>query len=196
MAESVVSICNAALLDLGADVVASLDDGSANARRCNQLWPRLRDEVLRKHSWSCCMSMAELAAGATAPVWKWAHRYPLPADLLRVWEVADAQGGPVREWEVQGRALLCDAEAPIYIAYVRRETDPQKYDATLGAVLAARLAAALAYPVTASGTMAQAKWAEYEAQLREARGINAREGGRTQEAQATGTWLAAKLGGA
>jgi hypothetical protein len=61
-------------------------------------------------------------------------------------------------------------------------------------VLAARLAAVLAYPLTASASLAQAKWAEYEALLRQARGLNAREGGREQQAQATGTWLAAKGG--
>ena len=31
-----------------------------------------RDAVLRAHPWNCCMAQAELAAGAEAPLWKWA----------------------------------------------------------------------------------------------------------------------------
>ncbi len=193
MATSVVEICNAALSDLGEDPIMSLTDASKAARLCNQRWPGVRDAVLRSHTWNSCMARASLAAALEAPA-GWAARYPLPGDCLRVVAVA-ASGRALTNWEITARDLMCDADAPVDITYVSRETDPSVYDATLCEVLSARLAAVMAYPLTASTSLSQVKWAEYEAKLREARGLNAHEGGRTQQAQATGSWVQAKLGG-
>ncbi len=195
MATSVIEICNNALTDLGQDAIASLTDTSKAARLCNQRWPSVRDAVLRAHTWNCCLALATLAARATTPAWKWAYCYPLPADLLRLAEVAGVDGWPVERWEVLGRELHADAPGPLAVSYVRRETDPVRYDALLTEVLSARMAAVLAFPLTASNAASQAQWAIYDQKLLEARGVNAREGGRAQQAQASGTWLAAKLGG-
>jgi hypothetical protein len=195
MSNSVVAICNAALIDLGESAIMSLTDNCKAARLCNARWPMVRDAVLRAHPWNSCMSMTLLAAATATPAWRWAYSYPLPNDCLRVVAVADSSGGEVTRWEVQTRFLLCDADAPLAIAYVSQQTDPGQYDATLCEVFSARMAAVLAYPLTASTSLAQAKWMEYEAKLSEARGLNAREGGRAQQAQATGSWLKAKLGG-
>ncbi|MGE4298095.1 MAG: hypothetical protein AB7E47_08715 [Desulfovibrionaceae bacterium] len=193
MATSVIEICNNALLDLGEDTIASLADDTKQARLCNQRWPGVRDAVLRAHPWNCCMRQAELAASAEAPAWKWACQYPLPADFLRIIALSSAAGQDIRDWEVQGRAVLCDESAPIYLSYVRRETDPQQYDALLAESLAARMSAVLAYPLTGSTSLAEALWQAYQSKVTEARGVDAREGS-TGVVRAT-SWLSAKRGG-
>jgi hypothetical protein len=137
------------------------------------------------------MTQADLAANLGAPVWKWTCRYELPADFLRIVTVVDSRQDVVEKWEIQGRHILCDAGAPLFISYVRRETDPQRYDALLTEALASRLASALAYPLTGSTSLAQAHWETYGRKLLEARGVDAREG--VPESVMPNAWLSAKL---
>ncbi|BDQ34087.1 hypothetical protein [Pseudodesulfovibrio portus] len=192
MATSVIEICNNALLDLGEDVIMSLGDDSKAAGLCNHRWPAVRDAVLRAHPWNCAMSQAELAAGTAAPLWKWAYKYTLPSDFLRVIQMVGCDGEDISDWEIQGNIILCDEDAPIFISFVRCETDPRKYDALLTETLSARLAAALAYPLTGSTSLAQAYWELYQKKLAEARGVDAREG--VPESVTPTAWLGAKLG--
>jgi hypothetical protein len=192
MATSVIEICNNALIDLGETTIMSLTDDTQTARLCNQRWPAVRDAVLRAPPWNCCMTQAELAAVSGPPVWKWDFQYRVPTDTLRVIEPVSSSETPVDAWEVQGRTIFCNERPPIYIAYVRRETDPQLYDSLLDESLAARLSAVLAYPLTGSTSLAQSFWANYQGKLAEARGVDAREGSPTH--LTSHAWLAAKLG--
>ncbi len=193
MATSVIEICNSALTDLGEEAIASLTDNTKAARLCNQRWPAVRDAVLRSHPWNCASALVELAASASAPAWKWGKSYPLPTDCLRVLCVA-AGGTPLTAWEVQAGLVLCDEAGPLSIAYIRRLDDPRLFDPLLCETLSARLAATLAYPLTASTALGQAFWAIYAEKLREARGVDAREASPIP-APAPTTWLAAKMGG-
>lgn len=192
MAMSVIDICNNALLDLGEDAIMSLGDATKAAGLCNQRWPAVRDAVLRAHPWNCAMAQAELPACASAPLWRWEYKYTLPTDFLRIIQIIGDDGENVEEWEIQGDDLLCNEPAPIYISYVRREEDPTRYDSLLDEAFSARLAAALAYPLSGSTSLAQTYWKMYQEKLKEARGVDAREG---VPASITPTsWLGAKLG--
>jgi len=192
MANSVIEICNNALLDLGEDAIMSLGDESKAAALCNHRWPGVRDAVLRAHPWNCATAQAELAAAAASPLWRWEFRYTLPVDFLRIVHMVGTDGSLVRDWEIQGGSVLCNEAAPLFITHVRRETDPRKYDALLAETLAARLAATLAYPLTGSASLAQACWKMYQDKLTEARGVNAREG--VPESVTPVGWLGAKVG--
>ena len=193
MARSVIEICNNALLDLGEDTIMSLEDDTKAARLCNQRWPAVRDAVLRAHPWNCCMAQCRLAAGGDAPLWRWSMQYPLPPDFLRLVRLVGADQCEVAEWEVQGERILCDEAAPVFIAYVRREADPRRFDPLLSEALSARLSASLTYPLTGSTSLAQAWWKVYQERLAEARGVDAREG--VPQSPAPRSWLTAKLGG-
>ena len=192
MATSVIEICNNALLDLGEDVIMSLGDESKAAGLCNHRWPAVRDAVLRAHPWNCAMAQAELAASAAAPMWKWERQYALPTDFVRIVQLVGGDGTEIRDWEIQGGIILCNEDAPIYISYVRRETDPSRYDPLLGETLSARLAATLAYPLSGSTSLAQAYWELYQDKLTEARGVDAREG--VPESLTPTGWLSARTG--
>lgn len=192
MATSVIEICNNALLDLGEEAIASLTDNTKAARLCNQRWPAVRDAVLRAHPWNCATAQAELAASSEAPAWRYGRRFPLPTDCLRVLEV-QCQGAGLAAWEVQEAAILCDEDGPLDVAYIRRIEDPRLFDPLLGETLTARLTATLAYPITASTSLAQAFWAIYAEKLREARGVDAREAA-PMPAPAPTSWLNAKMG--
>jgi len=192
MATSVIEICNNALLDLGEDVIMSLGDENKSAGLCNHRWPAVRDAVLRAHPWNCAMTQAELAAATAAPLWKWEYKYTLPTDFLRIVQIVGQDGTQIADWEIQGGVIFCNEDAPIFISYVRRETDPKKYDSLLDETLASRLAATLAYPLSGSTSLAQAYWDIYQQRLAEARGVDAREG--VPESVTPTNWLGAKVG--
>ncbi len=192
MAKSVIEICNNALLDLGEAPIMSLDDGSKGAELCSRRWPAVRDAVLRAHPWNCAMAQAELAAGADAPLWRWDYLYSLPSDVVRVVRVVSTDGADVTEWEIQGSLILCNEQAPLFISYVKRETDPANFDPLLTEVMSSRLTAMLAYPLSASTALADSCWRSYREKLSEARGVDAREG--VPEAGMPMNWLGAKVG--
>lgn len=194
MAISLTEIFNNALQGLKADRIMSGSDDTETADLCEQVWPSVRDAVLRSHPWNCAMKLAQVQQSSTAPAWKWGYAYPLPADCLRVVEVVGADEEPVETWETVGGEILCNEAAPVYISYVWRETDPTKYDALLCRVFEAAMMAELAYPLTASVTARQSAQALYDERMREARGVDARQ------AQGFGPivksyWSMAKLGG-
>lgn len=193
MAVSIVEICNNALLDLGEETIISLTDNCKAAKLCAHRWPAVRDLVLRAHPWNCAMAMTSLPALASTPAWRWDYQYQLPADCLRVIAVADSSENTVLEYEVLGRMILCDTTSPIYLLYVKRETDPVKYDALLSEALSARMSMSLALPLTASTSAVEAFGALYQAKIAEARGVDAREG--MPEEMVISNWIAAKLGG-
>lgn len=126
------------------------------------------------------------------PLWKWEYQYTLPTDFLRITQLVGVDGTTIPDWEIQGGIILCNEAAPIYISYVRRESDPRKYDALLGETLSARLAATLAYPLSGSTSLAQSYWEVYQTKLAEARGVDAREG--VPESVTPTSWIGAKGG--
>ncbi len=74
-----VDICNSALNMVGASIITSLTEDSKAARVCNQRFTFVRDAVMRAHPWNCLIRRVKLAKDATAPVYKFANRYSLPA---------------------------------------------------------------------------------------------------------------------
>ena len=170
---SEVSICNTALMLLGANAITSLSEDSKAGRLCNQAYDRVRDAVLRAHPWNCAVTRADLSRLSAAPAFGFAHQYQLPSDpyCLRALELED-HGAAFR---VEGRRLLTDADTASLV-YVARLTDPNQFDALLAAAVAARLAGEVAYALTGSASLKQAAWVEYQARLTEARRINAQEG--------------------
>jgi hypothetical protein len=194
MAESVVSICNNALGSIGELPITSLADNSKAARACNQRWPSVRDAVLRAHEWACCSTDVSLSASSTTPTSpEWDYAYPLPADFLRIIRVSTTDAVVVDSWEIVGREILCNETAPIIVRYVRREEDPLKYDSLLVEAFTARLAYEICpvMEIVSASLIAQLREA-YKENLREARGVNARDV--QPRALTTSRWSAAKTG--
>ena len=177
MAESVIEICNNALGMIGESSIISLLDNSKTARVCNRRWPSVRDAVLRAHDWACCSTDVSLSASVSTPISpEWDYSYPLPADHIRTIRVSTTDAVVVDMWEVIGRDLLCNEAAPIIVRYVKRETDPQKYDPLLSEAFTALLAKTIspALEIVSANLIAQLD-AMYEKALRDARGVNARD---------------------
>lgn len=191
MATSETEICNLALSRLGQR--QRIYGGSTVADECALHYPLCRDATLRAHPWNFAIRRATLAQDATTPNHEFDYRHALPTDCLKVIRTSwEAEGFYDTEYRIEGRFLLCN-EATAKIEYVARITDPAQFDELFTDVLAQRLAAELAVPVTDNHTLAEKLLGVYQTKLAEARSVDAQEG--TPRAVVdTSPWITARLG--
>lgn len=184
MATSVTQICNMALSKVGANRISSLSDGTKNSILCNEFYAPTVDEVLRMHPWNCAIHRASLSALAAAPDFGYAYQYPLPSApyCLKVLQMQYLD----YEFKIEGRMLLTN-EGTCNILYIKRITDPTKFDSLLVEAIATRIATKLAYPVTQSKTLKEQLAEEFNLILSAARTADAQEG--TAEVLDTSTWI-------
>ena len=173
---SVVDLCNKSLDKVGQGPITSLEDNTKSARLCARNWPVARDAVLRAHPWNFAIKRRVLAPEAlstaeAADQWGFTYRFPMPADMLRLVEVRDLSAA---EYQVEGRSILANTSA-LYVRYVWREEDPNKYDSTFFDVAATRLAFEICEPITQSNTKKDALWQEYKDQMSEAKSFDGQE---------------------
>lgn len=186
---SEVDICNQALYNLGIDTpIVALTDDSANARACNRVYARLRDELLRELPWNFAINRATLTALADKPGYEYTNAFVLPTDpfCLRVLELREERDHTLGScpYQIESivdssgnsfRALVTDA-ATALIRYVKRVTDPTQFDTLFTQALVDLLTYRLSIPVTQSRTMAADWFSIYVDTLEKAKEINAVEG--------------------
>jgi len=142
--DSIVSICNIALIALGESAIVSLQDPYKRAILCNARYDQVRREVLRAHPWNCAKRRAQLAANATAPAFGFSAAFPLPGDYIRLAELPDWDDP---KYAVEDGQLLGDFTAPLNLIYIYDLQDPTRFDPLLVAALGYALAAELAEPL-------------------------------------------------
>jgi hypothetical protein len=86
---TVTDICNAAISHCGTrSKIASIDEGSAEASACLTHFALARDSLLRAFDWNFARITAGLAALQNPPA-RWAYKYALPIDCLRLRRLND-----------------------------------------------------------------------------------------------------------
>lgn len=168
-----VSICSAALVMLGKSPIASFTEGSDRAAYCSNLYPLVRDHLLRKHFWNCAIKRALLSPLATPPAYGYTHQFQLPADFLRVYEVGSASNF-ITDFQLENRMILANASA-LPLRYVWRNDNEDNWDSGLVYAATAMMAAVLAYPVVQSASLAEGMKKEAMTVLREAKAIDGQE---------------------
>jgi len=186
---SFVSICNMALAELGATRITDLGLADKNSQLCSEFLSPTIDQVLRYHPWNCARARASLAVLSTAPAFGFAYQYTLPAApyclrALRINE--DAR----YVFKVEGRRLLTD-QASVDLEFIKRIVNPAEFDPLLVAVIVAKLAHCLAYPITQSSAVRDRMEKKFIAALSEARSVDSQEG--SPDVLKTSTWLDARL---
>lgn len=171
-----VEICNRALIRLGEETITDLTDDSDRARICNAFYQDIVDSVLSEYPWNFAIYRAELAQLTTSPVWDFAYAYQLPTDpyCLRVLE-ADIDDLDLYPWQREGDTLVTDMGS-VKIKYLARITDPNKIPPLVRELIAVRLAAEIAYPITGDAKLAVSLWELYGKKEKEARLADGQEG--------------------
>lgn len=145
-----VSICSNALLMLGAQTINDFNEPVDRAKLAANLYPAIRDDLLRAHPWNCTIKRALLAPDATPPAFGYDNQFELPADFLRVLEVG--QNGCQIDYLVEGRSILADATS-LELRYVYLNEIENTWDASLVGLLTLAMASAMAYPITQSSAL-------------------------------------------
>lgn len=173
MATTSTSICNSALVKIGAERITSLTDtDSVAAILCNEQFEKIRDEVLRAHPWNFALDRASLSqvADYEDPLDEWSYKYALPSTCLRVLRTGDNA-----EFKIEGRYLLSN-ESDVAILYIKKITDYSVYDPMALEALSLRIAVDLAYAITKSAPLAKSLMDSYRMILSEARSVDGQEG--------------------
>ena len=167
-----VAICSNALLMLGDKPLSSFSEPTERARLASNLYPQVRDAILRSHPWNCAVKRVVLAPEATAPAFDYAFSFALPSDWLRNLQVG--QYGREVDFKTEGRKILAD-ENPLYLRYIYRNDVEATWDAMLihGATLA--MAAAMAYAVTKSASVRDSQLAELTGYLKQCRAVDGQD---------------------
>jgi hypothetical protein len=107
-----VSICNKALMFLGAETITSFTDGSIASDACSSMYTEIKRTTLGMYPWSFTIAKVQLARDTATPQNEWTYQYILPSDMLlgvpRAVRVSSASGvAPYKQWEInQGAAGL------------------------------------------------------------------------------------------
>ena len=168
---SVVDICNSALDKLGHGPITSLQDGNKAANLCLRNWPLVRDRMLRQHPWNFAVTRAILAPTNPPPAWGFSARFQIPTDCLRLLEVRDLHAG---EYQVEAKTILANAST-LYIRYVARIEDPNKYETLFSDAVTTRLAYEMCEALTQSNTKKGALWEEFDQAFTDAKRADGQE---------------------
>lgn len=195
---SQASIVNAAAARLGATerIVSLADDDSNLARHARVLWDEALRTLIAEHPWNFAVARANLNAAATAPLFRFERAFTLPADCARLLPPSPEDRGDWWEGEVEGGAILSDAEAPLPIRYISRTRADQValWPAHFALAMTMMLAASLAEPLTGSQSIAATMRDQADEALRKAKRRDALENGGRQRRQvsASSDWLAGR----
>ncbi|HAA40906.1 MAG TPA: hypothetical protein DCE36_12625 [Pseudomonas sp.] len=169
-----VTICSNALLMLGSQTINDFADEENldRAKLCANLYPTVRDDMLRAHPWNCCIKRAVLAPDAVAPAFGYDYAFELPADFSRVLEVGSS--GQQIDYLVEGRSILANTTV-LQLRYVFRNEVENTWDSHLIGLVTRAMAATLAYPVTQSAAAQTAQEQKLELTLRRAKAVDGQE---------------------
>jgi len=155
---SIVSICNLALSNLAKENISALTEPTAEARACKQFFEFERDLMFQAYPWRFAGRTVSLAEIANDKPRAWGRAYQRPVDCLHVRWLRPAYStvDPVRQshheevlnpFEIEGETIYCNL-SPAFARITARLTDPSKLPPLVVDLLAWRLAARLAMPLT------------------------------------------------
>lgn len=168
---SAVSICSNALLMLGAQTISDFTESTDRARLCSNLFPSVRDKLLREHNWNCAVKRVLLAPDIDKPPFGYANSFTLPADCIRILTVNEDY---YPDYAIEGKKILSN-DNNVQLKYIFQNEDVTTYDSSLIDLLELAMASKLAYAITQSTSLAQFRLQEYEMALKTAKAIDGQE---------------------
>ena len=154
-----VNIVNLALIRLGATTISTMTESTRNAQAAEAIYDLIRQELLREHAWNFATKRQDLneADDYDDISTQWDYAYDLPDDCLRALLVNDDKSVA---FEVTDDGLLCNDDE-VELKYIKDEDDPTKFSTEFVNLLAMRMAAELAMPITGSVKKATSMWQLY-----------------------------------
>ncbi len=173
MAMSRIDLCSRALLKIGANVISSFDEGTAEADVANNLYDYVRDALLSAHPWHFSTTQRKLAALSQEAIIDYENMFALPVDCLRVLSAGPNGSGAGLVYRLLNRNLHTNS-AEVTLTYIFRAPEAD-FPPFFDKVLIAHLAAEFCIPLTDSTSRWESLRKAAEAELKQARLINAQE---------------------
>jgi len=167
-----VSICSNALLLLGDQTIASLEEPSDRAVLAANLYESTRDDTLRAHPWNCAVKRVVLAPEIGAPPFDFSHSFVLPGDWLRTLQVGK-EGDNIDYRNESGRILANGTALPL--RYIWRNENESTWDAMLVKAMELAMAAAMAYGITQSTSQQELRERKLADHLKRCRSVDGQE---------------------
>lgn len=188
---SVTEICNRALQKLGAKRITSIDENSTAAQELRVAYEPVRDACLMEHRWGFAIERIEIAADEPNPTWGRENSFTLPADCLLVIAPYPEQDNVYRDWVIEGRKIISNNSAPIYVRYIKKITDPQQMNILFREALAAKLAFELCEKLTQSNSKKESLRLDYDEVIAKAKKQSAIQS--VPIVSADDTWTAVRI---
>jgi hypothetical protein len=173
MALTALILCSRALLKLGAQTIASFDEGTAEAEVAANLYPSVRDALLSCHPWSFATGQATLPRLDATPAADFRHAFQLPPSLLRVVSAGGPGRGEGLLYRIQENRLHTDAPQ-VTLSWIFRPEE-SAFPPFFAAALIARLAAEFCLPLTENASRADILHRLAEQELRHARSLDSQQ---------------------
>jgi hypothetical protein len=168
---SLIGIYNTALVPLGVDRILDPDEETEQARKCNEVFPYIRDDELSGHPWNFATTKVQCALTTETVLYGYTYAYQKPSDCLRVIEIYTDEDA----YQVVGNYIYTDV-SPLQIEYIRQVTDTNEYSSAFKTLLSARLKYELCYALTGSRTMVESLYEVLKQERKRAKSIDAQEG--------------------
>lgn len=169
---SAVSICSAALIELGDKPISSFDENNDRTRAVSNLYALKRDAVLRAHPWNCATKRVVLSPDTNKPAFDWQYQFDLPNDWLRTVNVGLDHSPD--DYLIESRKILMNQNV-CYLRYVWRNSDEATWDAILIDAMKEVMKASIAYAITKSTSKEQLVQQVVQQVLRSARNADGQE---------------------
>lgn len=171
-----LSICNSALMRLGAEPITALIDNNKRAKLCNAHYTDIKQKLLYEHPWKFAIKRVSLTAEVTVPVFGFDNEFALPADYLRaIFEVnGDHVDQTPHEWQREGNLILANDDT-IFLRYIA-DVAESLFSPSFAEALAFQIAYELSYSLVQSTTYREQLLGETRLALQAARSHSAQEG--------------------
>ncbi len=156
------SICNQALGKIGGNRIPSgqvVDTSTTlEAIQCRLHYETTRDALIRSYAWRFASGRATLTEDDDTPDFEWEFQYGLPDDFMLMKSIYEGRfsSDNFRNYALEGQLLLTN-ESTMEIRYVKKVTDPTKFDSLFVEVLVLALADKLIGPLAGGDARIQKK---------------------------------------
>lgn len=144
-----INIINRALIKLGQPTISSTSQ-EPNGRIYGLVYQDLRDWLLASHPWRFAIKRVVLAQDVEAPVSGFAYAYTLPSDFLSLYRFGEYFKTPNysdnivssdERYSIEGNKILCNEKGSLYLMYVAKIEEPEKFSVSFREALVNKIAA-------------------------------------------------------
>ena len=127
MATTKTQIVNLALTRIGEDPILTFDDEGKAAALARLHYPVVIAKMLREYTWNHSKKQGTLTPILPAPVFRFANRYPRPADFVRLVALENDRDA---RWQVYVDGIYTDLGPPVNAEWIEDHGNVTIYDAS------------------------------------------------------------------